>query len=76
MRKTIGTMHVGDVLYTVPWAMTADGQGGMRLHASYIADREPHGTVTMRVALEAGGYHVWPVPGYQYAVSGGRGTTT
>lgn len=64
---TIATMEPGRPYYAVPWAMQAGEDGRMWLRAGYTASARRGGTVRMRVERRPDGYHVWPVPGEEYA---------
>ena len=63
---TVATMEFGRTYYTVPWAMWADRDELLWLHPDYEVTSQPQGTSSMRVELQADGYHVWPVRGHGY----------
>lgn len=53
-------MQVGDVAFTVPWAMRVDRERRCWLAPTYPAHEAPGGTVQMRVERRDDGYHAWP----------------
>ena len=55
---TIGTMRVGDVAWTVPWAMACDAERRLWLDPGHCAHDAPGGTVAMRVWRDDSGWHV------------------
>ncbi len=65
-RNTLVNMKIGRSRYTTPWAMWVDADMECWLHPHYTAQREPGGTVCMRVERREDGYHVFPPPGETY----------
>jgi hypothetical protein len=64
----IGGMMIGEVAYTLPWAMWVDTDRRCWLHPHYPARESAGGTVQMRVERRLDGYHVWPPPGNKWSV--------
>jgi hypothetical protein len=65
--STISAMHVGQTVFTVPWAVWVDHDMLCWLHPGYSVDSGPGGTVQMQVTRKADGYHVWGVRGFSYS---------
>lgn len=59
VEDVIEGMAVGEVGYTVPWAMWVDQQMQCWLHPQYSIHKEPGGTVEMRIEHRPDGFHVW-----------------
>lgn len=58
VKKTILDLAVGEVGFTMPWAMSVDGDGQGWLKTSYPAHEQPGGTVQMAVIRTATDYVV------------------
>ena len=46
---TIADLIEGEVVYTVPWALFADGDGNLWINGNFSFDHEPHGTLHMMI---------------------------
>ena len=55
---TIKDMIIGESGYTVPWAMYAERDGTLWLNGDYMFEKEPGGTVEMKIERVNGGYKV------------------
>lgn len=55
---TLAEMEVGDVAYTVPWAMVIDSDRYCWLQSSFASHAQPGGTMQMRVERREDGFHV------------------
>ncbi|QQG96192.1 hypothetical protein HBE99_04430 [Mycobacteroides chelonae] len=54
----ISDMTVGDVAYTVPWAMWVDRQRRCWLRPDFSVETAPCGTASMRIRKRTDGFHV------------------
>lgn len=68
-RQTLADMSVGDIRFTVPWAMWVDADMDCWLRPDFPAAHEPGGTVQMRVERHTYGYTVDIPPGAKYQPS-------
>lgn len=59
VEATVEKMAIGEVGYTVPWAMWVDEQRQCWLHPQYSIHEKPGGTVEMKVERRIDGFHVW-----------------
>lgn len=57
--NSIADMAVGQIKWTVPWAMWVDRDRLCWLHPRYSAHDMSGGTVKMRIQREVDGYHVF-----------------
>jgi hypothetical protein len=57
-RPELREIQVGERWWTVPWAMTVDLDGTMRLKMKFHCFAKPGGTVTMPVERRADGFYV------------------
>lgn len=69
IQHTISKMVVGEVAYTLPWAMWADTDRNGWLHPDYPAKKERSGNSDMRVIRMKDGFHVWVPRGQTYTLT-------
>ena len=55
---TLADLLDGETVYTVPWAMQADGGGALWIAVDFSFQQEPMGTCHMQVRKEGDLYHV------------------
>lgn len=55
---SLADMLVGDLRYTVPWAMHVDENWDCWLNVSFVADPHPHGTASLPVRRDSHGFVV------------------
>jgi hypothetical protein len=58
IEHTIGGMRVGEIGYTVPWAVAADGDGLLWIDEGFTIHPHSGGTLSMLVERRPGGYVV------------------
>jgi hypothetical protein len=73
---TIDNMTVGQVAYTMSWAMSVDSARRCWLNPRYPAFPEPGGTVKMRLQRRDDGFHVWIPQGETWSVPEGYADST
>lgn len=56
--RSIAAMDVGDIGWTVPWAMFADDERRLWLNGRYALHAQPGGTAVMAVWRGEDGWHV------------------
>lgn len=56
---TIAKMKLGDIGYTVPWAMAADRSRALWIRGDYGVYAEPGGTVSMKIQRTGEGIRVF-----------------
>ncbi|RJQ26614.1 hypothetical protein C4565_06500 [Candidatus Parcubacteria bacterium] len=59
IEKTISEIEVNEFGYTVPWAVSYDGNS-YRVNPDYTVHTETGGTVTMLLKRSKDGYHAYP----------------
>lgn len=65
-RPTLAGMRVGEIGYTVSWAMLVDSDRQCYLIPEYVVDDKPHGTMAMKILCTKDGYEVWPPSNAEY----------
>lgn len=73
--NTVGEMEPGQVVYVVPWAMGVTSDGSCYINDGATYKTSPAGVITMRVAKQQDGYHVWPVGWFSYRAGSLNGAT-
>lgn len=68
--RTIAEMRVGQIAYTVPWAMWADSNGRLWLNPRHEVSAHPGGTVQMGIRRTGRGFVVHGAPGHTHDTSG------
>lgn len=71
LEKIIREMKIGEVAYTLPWALGVHKDRVGMLDPDYPAEPAPHGTVEMKIQKLPRGFKVWLPKGWKYPRCGG-----